>query len=44
MTVVEINVVVCVVDKVKVVETVILLLGLKFSQSTFSDEAILLDL
>lgn len=31
MTVVEINVVVCVVDKVKVVETVILLLGLKFS-------------
>lgn len=31
MTVVEINVVVGVVDKVKVVETVILLLGLKFS-------------
>lgn len=31
MTVVEINVVVVVVDKVKVAETVILLLGLKFS-------------
>lgn len=31
MTIVEINVVVGVVDKVKVVETVILLLGLKFS-------------